>query len=76
MEYLPFIVCGVVLLAGAYLLIRNELVYRYRIRVLDDSRFDLGGRLVRHERLPSYQTMLWQLLRFNWDDYLEHDRPY
>ena len=51
----------------AFLLWRNEHVFKYRIKVLNDERFSLRENLDRYERLPEYQTMFWQLFTWEWD---------
>lgn len=55
---------GMILFFGAYMLARNELVYRFRMRVLDGKD---GLRL--HDSLPPYEVMVhrfwvWPLERF------------
>jgi len=52
---------------NAFMLYRNEHVYKYRLWVNDTMPFEY------YDRLPSYGTMHWQLFRWDWDDYLELD---
>jgi len=52
-----------------FMLYRNHYVYRYRTRVLHESSPILGECLRNHDKLPSYDAMLWQLTKFNWDEY-------
>lgn len=54
-----------------FMLYRNQVVFNYRIWVLDHSDPDIGKRNDNHDKLPSYDQMWWQLTRFNWDDYLQ-----
>ncbi len=65
----------VVCILVVYMLIRNELVFRYRTRILDDASGNLADCRCRYHNLPSYRRMFWQLFRFNWDDYLDEDGP-
>jgi len=53
---------------SVFMAYRNQVVYEYRIRILRLSSFDIEKRLANYDKLPSYDTMLWQLTRFNWDD--------
>ncbi len=54
-----------------FMLIRNNCVARYRKWVLYESSSSVSECLRLYYRLPSYDHMMWQLWRFNWDDYLE-----
>jgi hypothetical protein len=66
------IIVYVLLAINVYLLFRALLVYYCRTKALYDSRYSISEILVRLDRLPDYLTMLvFQPLRFNWDDYLE-----
>lgn len=50
-----------------YLLFRNELVWRYHLRVLWDPKKTIDEQLENIKKLPSYDAMMWSLFRFNWD---------
>jgi hypothetical protein len=54
-----------------YILYRSHKVYSYRKKVSKDTRFTVAERKRRLESLPSYDRMVWQLRRFNWDDFLK-----
>jgi|GEM_PF-6984153 len=51
-----------------YVLYRSHRVYFYRKRVLQDKNFTEAERNRRYRMLPSYNRMVWQLGKFNWDD--------
>jgi len=42
-----------ILAFGAYLQVRNVMVYRFRSRVLEESMRD-------YDQLPEYDTMMWR----------------
>jgi len=49
---------------------RNNLVYNYRISVIRDTRFTDEENIKRYYRLPSYNEMLFQILKLDWEDVL------
>ena len=57
-----------------YMCIRNNRVYSVRMKTLNDERFSWEERKQRYNNLPDYESMEWQLFRWNWDDYLEKPR--
>ena len=63
--------CGIGALFCVYMLVRNAHIWRVRNRVMFDKTRPQDENLQRLEKLPSYDKMMWQLLRWNWDDYLE-----
>lgn len=60
-----------IILFCMYMLYRNTKVYKFRIWVLKESHPDIKQRLANHTKLPDYNTMMWQLTRFDWSDYLK-----
>lgn len=55
-----------------YMLIRNEHVYSYRLKVIRND--DISKKNPKDwniEKLPTYNEMLFQVFKFNWDEYLE-----
>lgn len=71
MDNAILIVCMIVILFNIYILIRNSVVYRYRMWVLRYSHPDIAQRNTNHGKLPSYDRMLLQIFRFDWSDYLK-----
>ena len=53
-----------------YILFRNQLVYNYLMWVLEDETYETEERVKRFRRLPTYHTMLFQLTKFDWSEYL------
>ncbi len=49
------------MIVSLFMTIRNFVVYSYRMKAIDDD-------LERFHRLPSYDRMIWQVWKFNWDD--------
>lgn len=66
--------CVLVSLFCMYMLVRNSHVHKVRMAVLKDPSRSTEEILKRESALPSYDRMLWQIFRWNWDDYLDsHD---
>jgi hypothetical protein len=51
-----------------YIIYRSYRVYCYRKKVLNDTRYTVAEREHKFKALPSYDRMVWQLRKFNWDD--------
>jgi hypothetical protein len=69
----PLITCVLFLFGSfaCYMLVRNEVVHRFKVAVLDDDTRTVRECLERHVKLPPYETMLFQLTRFDWSDYMD-----
>ena len=52
---------------SVFVMIRNNYVFDYRMKVLLDRRFSAAENLDRYDRLPSHYAMLWQLFTWKWD---------
>lgn len=63
-------VCAGVILWCCLMLYRNDLVYKYRMRVLTDPDKTTEEHLKNHDALPEYEAMMYQFTRTNWDDYV------
>ena len=60
-----------VIIIGFYMLYRNQKVYNYRHKVLNDENYSIKEQLERYTKLPTYEQMLCNnLFKFNWCEYL------
>lgn len=55
-----------VILFCFYMLYRNEVVFNYRMSIVD-SNLDCDEWRRRLDSIPDYGEMIWQLFTFNWD---------
>lgn len=65
------VLCYIGMIFVIYILYRSQRVFSYRKKVLEDKNITVTERNKRHRMLPSYDKMVWQLGKFNWDDYLK-----
>ena len=64
--YTVTIICFILIFCALYMLIRNEVVFRTRMNILNDKTISHEERMRRHAALPSYDEMMWQLWKFRW----------
>lgn len=57
---------GVLLVFMSIMLLRNQMVYSFRSKLLWSD-------LAAYQRLPSYDRMLWYLTVWNFERYLDND---
>jgi hypothetical protein len=68
------IVALLLVLFFIYLICRNELVYKFRMKTLYDKTFSEKERLERFRKLPSHDKMFWQFWKNDWQDYFENKK--
>jgi hypothetical protein len=60
-------VCG--LTSAMFILIRNQWVFKTRMRILHASRWD-GRRHIEYDSLPTYDQMMLQFWNWNGDSFI------
>lgn len=67
---IAILISGFGILSCAYMLVRNEYIYHYRMRILHDKKMTVEDCLKQFGKLPTYDVMMWQLYKWDWSEYL------
>ena len=64
---------NIMIIVGVWIANRSMMVGAYRNRILTDKKYTSEERWKRLRKLPSMERMIFQLFRFDWEDYLSKE---